>query len=226
MQKKAAPCRPHGMSLQLPQGQLPQTSALQPPFSPLESPGLPPNTLRRRKTTVLLSLNQTIIQKRPSLLNPCQRNEAQTPTLTRIKPLVSFRSQKYIRLTTFLGLLERRERKRIKRAIVQPKEPSEHGTASSNGDPKQRKRTKAKGKKSKVPSGFALMHGFTATNVGKNRLTVNVIDCPYHINLNGSKLKPPSNVGVFKKGKASFNAKIKPKPKGAPWLISLTHSTC
>ncbi|KAJ7047443.1 hypothetical protein C8F04DRAFT_1058841 [Mycena alexandri] len=94
-------------------------------------------------------------------------------------------------------LLERRERKRVKRAIVQPKEASEHDTASSNGNPKS-KRTKAKGKKPKVPSGFALMHGFTATNVGKNRLT----------------LKPPSNVGVFKKGKASFNAKIKAKPKG------------
>ncbi|KAJ7781317.1 hypothetical protein B0H16DRAFT_1497933 [Mycena metata] len=95
-------------------------------------------------------------------------------------------------------LLERRERKRVKRAIVQPKEPSEPDTASSNGNFKSKKRTKAKGKKPKVPAGFALMHGFTATNVGKNRLT----------------LKPPSNVGVFKKGKASFNAKIKAKPKG------------
>ncbi|KAJ7744515.1 hypothetical protein DFH07DRAFT_834592 [Mycena maculata] len=94
-------------------------------------------------------------------------------------------------------LLERRERKRIKRAIVQPKEPSESDTASSNGKNKPKKKTKAKGKKTTVPSGFALMHGFSATNVGKNRLT----------------LKPPSNVGVFKKGKASFNTKIKPKPK-------------
>ncbi|KAJ7904439.1 hypothetical protein B0H14DRAFT_2662872 [Mycena olivaceomarginata] len=81
-------------------------------------------------------------------------------------------------------LAERRERKRMKRAIVQPKEPSEPDTASR--------------KKPKVPAGLALMHGFTATNVGKNRIT----------------LKPPSNVGVFKKGKASFNAKTKPKPKG------------
>ncbi|KAJ6539273.1 hypothetical protein B0H19DRAFT_1178144 [Mycena capillaripes] len=94
-------------------------------------------------------------------------------------------------------LSERRERKRIKRAIVQPKEASEPDTVSSDGNDKQKKRTKAKGKKPKVPPGFALMHGFTATNVGKNRLT----------------LKPPSNVGVFKKGKASFNAKINPKSK-------------
>ncbi|KAJ7638746.1 hypothetical protein FB45DRAFT_1054990 [Roridomyces roridus] len=92
-------------------------------------------------------------------------------------------------------LLERRERKRAKRAIVQPKEPSEAETASS-GKPKKKSKT-AKEKKSKVPAGFALMHGFSARNVGKNRLT----------------LKPPSNVGVFKKGKASLNTKTKQKPK-------------
>ncbi|KAJ6599137.1 hypothetical protein DFH09DRAFT_26190 [Mycena vulgaris] len=95
-------------------------------------------------------------------------------------------------------LLERRERKRVKRAIVQPKEASEHDTTSSHDNGKSKKRTKPKGKKIKVPSGFALMHGFTATNVGTNRLT----------------LKPPSNVGVFKKGKASFKTKIKQKLKG------------
>ncbi|KAJ6509888.1 hypothetical protein C8R47DRAFT_1095732 [Mycena vitilis] len=95
-------------------------------------------------------------------------------------------------------LTERRERKRIKRAIVQPKEATELDTASSNGNGKRKKGAKGKGKKAKVPSGFALMHGFSATNVGKNRLT----------------LKPPSKVGVFKKGKASFNTKTKPKPKG------------
>ncbi|KAJ7507725.1 hypothetical protein B0H11DRAFT_1968345, partial [Mycena galericulata] len=95
-------------------------------------------------------------------------------------------------------LLERRERKRAKRAIVQAKGPSEPDAASSNGD---KKKMKAKGKKPKVPSGFALMHGFSATNVGKNRLT----------------LKPPSNVGVFKKGKASLNTKTKPKPTVKPF---------
>ncbi|KAJ7228735.1 hypothetical protein GGX14DRAFT_414565 [Mycena pura] len=67
-------------------------------------------------------------------------------------------------------LLERRERKRIKRAIMKPKEATESETASSNGN-KRKKRKQAKDEKSKVPAGFALMHGFTATNVGKNRLT-------------------------------------------------------
>ncbi|KAJ7700014.1 hypothetical protein B0H17DRAFT_274889 [Mycena rosella] len=93
---------------------------------------------------------------------------------------------------------QRRERKRVKRAIVQPKEASEPDTASSQGNAKSKKRTKAKDKKTKVPAGFALMHGFTATNVGKNRLTV----------------KPPTNAGVFKKGKASIKTKIMQKLKG------------
>ncbi|KAK7061657.1 hypothetical protein R3P38DRAFT_2830780 [Favolaschia claudopus] len=96
-------------------------------------------------------------------------------------------------------LAERRERKRIKRAIVQPKPPNELDVVSSDDNDKPKKRAKApKEKKLKVPAGFALMHGFAATNVGKNRLT----------------MKPLSNVGVFKKGKASFNAKTKPNTKG------------
>ncbi|KAJ6515968.1 hypothetical protein C8R45DRAFT_958227 [Mycena sanguinolenta] len=95
-------------------------------------------------------------------------------------------------------LAERREKKRVKRAIVQAKEPSEPDTVSSNDNNKKGAKGKAKAKKPKIPAGLALMHGFIATNVGKNRLT----------------LKPPSNVGVFKKGKASFNTKIKSRPKG------------
>ncbi|KAJ7498993.1 hypothetical protein FB451DRAFT_1203845 [Mycena latifolia] len=95
-------------------------------------------------------------------------------------------------------LLERRERKRIKRAIVRPKDSSDPDPASPQDNAKSKKQAKTKGKKTKNPAGFALMHGFTATNVGKNRLT----------------LKPPSNVGVFKKGKASFKTKIKQKLKG------------
>ncbi|KAJ7068198.1 hypothetical protein C8F01DRAFT_1117259 [Mycena amicta] len=81
-------------------------------------------------------------------------------------------------------VVERRERKRVKRAIMNP--PSE--------------KEKKKNKKNKNPPAFALMHGFSATNVGKNRLT----------------LKPPSAVGVFKKGKASLNAKTKTKSKAPP----------
>ena len=43
----------------------------------------------------------------------------------------------------------------------------------------------------KLPAGFALMHGFSATNVGKERLTV----------------KPSVSIGFFGKGKASARTK-------------------
>ncbi|CAK5275568.1 unnamed protein product [Mycena citricolor] len=61
-------------------------------------------------------------------------------------------------------LAARRERKRAKKAATQPKvnSPIRHNSKANKG----------KAKKPKVPSGFALMHGFLATNVGKNRLTV------------------------------------------------------
>jgi hypothetical protein len=73
------------------------------------------------------------------------------------------------------GLTERRERKRAKRAIVDPKELEDD--ENENSSPLPEKKTK-KAKKSKIPAGLALMHGFTATNVGKNRLTVSSDDCP------------------------------------------------
>ena len=78
---------------------------------------------------------------------------------------------------TFLGRAERRERKRIKKAIVQPKEITESdGTGEGNHLISNRKGKKEKTrKKPKIPTALALMHGFAATNVGKNRLTVG--DC-------------------------------------------------
>ncbi|KAK2466156.1 hypothetical protein APHAL10511_001798 [Amanita phalloides] len=76
-------------------------------------------------------------------------------------------------------LKERREKKRAKRVIVEvPKSDKENGAEESR---ETRKKSK------KIPAGFALMHGFTTTNVGKGRLTVN----------------PPATIGVFNKGKAS-----------------------
>lgn len=77
----------------------------------------------------------------------------------------------------FLGLTERRERKRARREIAQPNElvVPESGDDESEGSftfPDSKVTKNKKAKKAKVPAGFALMHGFTATNVGKNRLTV------------------------------------------------------
>jgi hypothetical protein len=72
------------------------------------------------------------------------------------------------------GLDERRERKRTKRAIVKPTEQptiiDDDENPSDTEGSKKRKGKKAKN--SKLQAGFALMHGFAATNVGQNRLTV------------------------------------------------------
>ncbi|KAI5893766.1 uncharacterized protein SCHCODRAFT_01184989 [Schizophyllum commune H4-8] len=99
-------------------------------------------------------------------------------------------------------LEERRERKRAKRAIVNPEKAEivvEPGTSYSEA--KERKgKGKAKAKRTKgsekTPAAFALMHGFVATNVGKNRLT----------------MKTPVPVGVFNKGKASEKTRVKDAP--------------
>jgi len=67
---------------------------------------------------------------------------------------------------------------------------------------------KKKGDKSKSPR-FALMHGFTATNVGKSRITVRGWSqiIPLEM-LRVSQLGPLfRNVGVFKKGRASSTSK-------------------
>ncbi|KAL1760019.1 hypothetical protein FB107DRAFT_270415 [Schizophyllum commune] len=96
-------------------------------------------------------------------------------------------------------LEERRERKRAKRAIVNPEKADivvEPGTSYSEAKGKKAK-GKGKGKREKgsekTPAAYALMHGFVATNVGKNRLT----------------MKTPVPVGVFSKGKASEKTRIK-----------------
>ncbi|PFH51448.1 hypothetical protein AMATHDRAFT_59234 [Amanita thiersii Skay4041] len=76
---------------------------------------------------------------------------------------------------------DRRDRKRAKRAIIAPSVPRDSGDDGASD-----KHPKKGGRKKLIPAGFALMHGFSSTNVGKNRLTV-----------------PPFNIGVFQKGKAS-----------------------
>ncbi|PIL36747.1 hypothetical protein GSI_00436 [Ganoderma sinense ZZ0214-1] len=91
-------------------------------------------------------------------------------------------------------LAERRERRRAKKAIVDPK-PSPPASETSSHDSGDRKK-KLNGKKGKglsMPAGLALMHGFSATNIGKNRLT----------------LEPA--IGVFNKGKASAKTIVKEK---------------
>ena len=67
-----------------------------------------------------------------------------------------------------VGLAERRERKRAKQAITRPPRTTVHEEERSQDKAKQ----KSKGKKQTLLGGLALLHGFTATNIGKNRLTV------------------------------------------------------
>ncbi|KAH8999405.1 hypothetical protein EDB92DRAFT_962793 [Lactarius akahatsu] len=87
-------------------------------------------------------------------------------------------------------LADRRERKREKREIMNPREKPRMTTR------KERKDNATSGptnkKKQKISAGFALMHGFSSANVGKSRLTV----------------EPPLNFGVFNKGRASEKVKV------------------
>ncbi|KDQ64843.1 hypothetical protein JAAARDRAFT_188127 [Jaapia argillacea MUCL 33604] len=87
-------------------------------------------------------------------------------------------------------LTERRERRRVKRALVNPVEtekPSQDGEGEYNMRDRKGEKKAAKEKKPRALAGLALMNGFAATNVGKNRLT----------------LKPAPLAGVFSKGRAS-----------------------
>ncbi|KAG6855121.1 hypothetical protein C0991_006050 [Blastosporella zonata] len=92
-------------------------------------------------------------------------------------------------------LKERRDRKRAKRAIMKP--ISNNGSQDESTIQKDQKKEKTKKDcKIKRSAGLALMHGFTATNVGSRFV----------------KLKPALNFGVFNKGKAS--AKSWPSDRG------------
>ena len=95
-------------------------------------------------------------------------------------------------LTEFiLGLAQRRDRRRHKRAITHPRGSSDNTESelaldlskedhrvSLASTAKSKRRTnresRKKDEKTKLPAGLALMHGFNASNVGKNRLTVSM----------------------------------------------------
>ncbi|KZT13005.1 uncharacterized protein LAESUDRAFT_754033 [Laetiporus sulphureus 93-53] len=97
-------------------------------------------------------------------------------------------------------LAERRERRRTKRAIIEPRHISDEDDEDepANGHEIHIKKTKKgkaedrKGKRLSMTAGLALMHGFHAKNIGKNRLTSN----------------PEQRPGVFNKGKASTKVPV------------------
>jgi hypothetical protein len=72
------------------------------------------------------------------------------------------------------GLGERRERKRVKRGIVKPGTNTAVHTSPPASERENKKVARKGGKNHSGTAGLALLHGFSATNVGKNRLTVSV----------------------------------------------------
>ncbi|EJD01338.1 uncharacterized protein FOMMEDRAFT_158471 [Fomitiporia mediterranea MF3/22] len=94
-------------------------------------------------------------------------------------------------------LAQRRERRRRKKEITAPKEKRQTEDSDQDGnaeDPNafNKKKPTSKNTKSKLPAGLALMHGFSAKNIGSRRLTVG----------------PMVTSGVFNKGRASIKTKV------------------
>jgi hypothetical protein len=82
-------------------------------------------------------------------------------------------------LKSIIGLAERKERKRSRQAVLKPAmvQAASQCADSAKADDKTKgkkilNKKAVQGKVPKIPAGLALMHGFSATNVGKNRLTV------------------------------------------------------
>ncbi|KAI0698942.1 hypothetical protein BC835DRAFT_631091 [Cytidiella melzeri] len=92
-------------------------------------------------------------------------------------------------------LAGRRERRRTKKAIVDFKDDGKEVLEDDDSAARTTREKTKKKKKADNSAGLALMHGFTATNVGVSRLT----------------MKP--TVGVFTKGKASVRTGVLIKTK-------------
>ncbi|KAG1820263.1 uncharacterized protein BJ212DRAFT_1013956 [Suillus subaureus] len=76
-------------------------------------------------------------------------------------------------------LSERRERKRVKRDIVKPDTNIAVHISPPASEREDKKVTRKRGQKHSGAAGLALLHGFSATNVGKNRLTVSTAGLVY-----------------------------------------------
>lgn len=99
---------------------------------------------------------------------------------------------------------ERRERKRVKRGIVKPGTNTAVHISPPASERENKKVARKRGKNHSGTAGLALLHGFSATNVGKNRLT----------------LKPLASLGVFNKGKSSAKTKVYKAKEPAQKLFS------
>ncbi|TFY80873.1 hypothetical protein EWM64_g3142 [Hericium alpestre] len=109
-----------------------------------------------------------------------------------------------------LRLAERREHKRLRRAVLKSRSESSHSDNSEDSSAKKkRKKPNKKLPKAtpKIPAGLALMHGFASTSVGKNRLTL---------------VPPVGSSGVFNRGKAStkFNIDERKRSQGKAGAVN------
>jgi hypothetical protein len=107
------------------------------------------------------------------------------------------------------GLSERRARKRVKRAIVKPDTNIVVHVSPASSERDNKKVPRKKGKKHSGIEGLALLHGLSATNVGKNRLTVSTATVLFTSLVSpSSQSKPLASLGVFNKGKSSTKTKV------------------
>ncbi|KAF9055171.1 hypothetical protein BDZ89DRAFT_1055777 [Hymenopellis radicata] len=181
--------------------------------SPVSTSSLPPQVSAQYgfDTPILKARSSKTIQllsSRPALEPPANLESPQRAKNIKkriVKPPPSPPAQKKRRSAEnseeehAARLAERRERKRTKRAIVNPVD-KENGDDEEDDDisskPKAKGKTRLASKKDKVPPGLALMHGFAASNVGKNRLTARL---------------PPPSFGVFNRGRASEKTTVSSK---------------
>lgn len=112
--------------------------------------------------------------KRSRTSNPARKKRRHARSDTDDEYLASMSSLFYlyceVKFMHATGLSERRERKRARREIMNPREVK----VDTRGE-KENRNDEKKGpndKKHKIPAGLALMHGFSSTSVGKGRLTV------------------------------------------------------
>ncbi|KAI0939435.1 hypothetical protein AcV5_000857 [Taiwanofungus camphoratus] len=172
-----------------------------------EDEGDPPSrtrTVRQPTQALQLPKPSRATTKRQSKLNPLQprplnqavpsKRDAYSTTKMKVPPKKRKRSPSTDD-ERIARLAERRERRRVKRAIVEPRtnvDPNDYEDENQvcaqhiKGQGKTKRRVS-------LSAGLALMHGFSAKNIGKNRLTHD----------------PELGIGVFNKGKASANVVVK-----------------
>ncbi|KAG2056507.1 hypothetical protein BDR06DRAFT_953035 [Suillus hirtellus] len=160
--------------------------------------GLP--TKATQKTQKALNAETSIKENKDSVRAPLIAARRDSSKRKRKKAEVPFGSDE----EREARLSERRERKRVKRDIVKPNTDIAVHVSPSASEKECKKVARKKGKKHSGTAGLALLHGFSATNVGKNRLT----------------LKPSASLGVFNKGKSSAKTKIYKTKEPAHKLFS------